>query len=297
MRRALLWRWTRAAVCPAGLLVASVAALLLGGCGGGGTGERVAPLHDPLGAAFPSRAFEQASGTRAEALAALDSMQRGALRRAFEQLRGAGYRRHVRTEQRAADGAVVAFKERTVHHRPGRSEPRVVRSDSAGTFDFGTLGSFVSASGAAPAQDLAQQILSEEPSFLSRRNRYAFAYRLLPDTSLPGGIGTARVVAVRARPDAGGDPQAVRRARLYLDAGTRQLVALRLHRRRHSMLFDEDTRQFVRLRRAAATDSVTTWVPAETRFATRLDMPLRPGRRFRTTATYDAFRQAPPTGA
>lgn len=291
------WRRFRAVLCAAGFLAGACAALLLAGCEGPPEElpERSAPLHAPSEAAFPGDAFQAAKGTRPQALAALDSMRRGALRGAFERLRGASYRRHVRTEQRADDGRLVAFEERTVRYRPGpESAPRVLQSDSSGTFDFGALGSFVSTSRPdAPAGDLARQILAEEPSFLSRRNRYAFQYRLLPDTSLPGGVGTARVVAVRARPDADGEQQTVRRARLYLNADTRQLVAMRLRRQRTSMLFDEDTHQFVRLRRVPAVADSAAWVPAKTRFATRLDMPLRPVRRFRATATYDAFGPAP----
>lgn len=270
---------------------------MLAGCGESAEERpgRGAALHDSSEAAFPTGDFRAAKGTRTQALAALDSMRRGAMRGAFERLRGAGYRQHVRTEQRAGSGRLVAFEERTVRYRSSSDPPwRVLRSDSSGTFDFGTLGAFVSADRpSAPAGDLARQILAEEPSFLSQRNRYAFQYRLLPDTSLPGGVGATRVVAVRARPDSGGEKQVVRRARLYLDTGTRQLVALRLRRQRTSMLFDEDTRQFVRLRRAPGVADSAAWVPAETRFATRLDILLRPARRFRTTATYDAYRPAP----
>lgn len=269
--------------------VAGALVVLLGGCGE--EIERGAPLHGASEAAFRQEAFQKAAGTREAALQALDAMKRGAMQGAFANLQHLAYTRHVRTEQLGAGGQVKAFEERVARHTPGGGL-RIVRSDSSGTFDLGLLGRFTSTEADAPATNLARQVLPEEPAFLSERSRYAFRYRLLPDTALAG--GPAHVVAVRARPGPDGDKQTVRRARLYLNKDTGQLVAVRLHRVRRSLLFDEDTRQYVRIRpvpHRAAPDS-TGWVPAETRFQTRLHMPLRPARRFRSSASYDQYRPA-----
>ena len=269
----------------AALLGGVLAALLLGGCGGGD--ERDGPLHGASEGAFQSPIFPDTADTRTQALQALDSLRRGAMQNAFERLADLGYTRRVRTEQLNRKGRVIAYEERTMRHAPGGGL-RVLRSDSSGSFDFGTLGRFADTQAGAAAADLAQQVIPDEPAFLSERNRYAFQYRLLPDTTLAS--GPAQVIAVRARPSPDGDKQTVRHARLHIDRDTRQLVSLRLHRARRSLLFDETTRQFVRLRPAPADPAA--WVPAQTRFETRLDMPLRPARRFRSKASYDQYRLA-----
>ena len=255
---------------------------LLGGCsedGESNAGLRAQAVPAP-------EAFQEAAGTRERAIRLLDSLRRGALQEAFANLPNVGYTRQVRTEQLDPAGGVVAWEERLVRHPVGE-RPRIQRRDSSGTFDLGMLGRFAEAEAPSPPTDLAQQILSEEPAFLTERNRYAFQYRLLPDTSLAG--GPASVVAVRARPGPDGEQQPLRHTRLYIDKDTRQLVALRLHRVRHSLLFDEETRQYVRLRPLTARDDTNTWVPAEMRFETRMDMPLRPSRRFRTTVSFSEY--------
>lgn len=261
---------------------------VLSGCGGP---ERSATAPD----AAPGAAFREAAGTREAALQALDSLQRGALQHAFADLDRYAFTRRVRTEQLSPAGRVTAFEARVARHQAGGGA-QVLRSDSSGRFDFGWLGHFTStASEKASPSALAQHVLPDEPAFLTPRNQYAFQYRLLPDTTLGG--RTARVVAVRAHPDEG-DEQALRSARLYLDRATGQLVAVRLHRAHRSMLFDEDTRLFLRLRPAPGTTAPRTnaeanaaWVPAETRFRTRFQMPLRSERRFRTTATYSRYQR------
>ena len=277
------------AAVPTLLLVAGALFLsLLVGCSG--ESARHAPLHDPSRGAFQQEPFRTAAGTRKRALQALDSLRQDALRGAFEALDTLGHTRHVRTEQMNADGTVEAFEERVLcHTAAGRL--RVLRSDSSGTFDFGALQRFTDTQAGAPTTDLMQQVLPEKPAFLSQRNRYAFQYRLLADTTLES--GPAHVVAVRARPDAGGDKQTVRRARLYLDADSHQLMALQLYRKRNSLLFDEATHLYVRVRPAPNRTEAAAWIPAETRFETRFDMPLRPARHFRSTTSYDFSRPAP----
>lgn len=275
--------------------------LLLAGCGGETkprTPADARPEATSRQETVEQEAFQNAAGTRAAALQVLDSLQRGALRGAFGTLSRLSYTRHVRTEQLGPRGQVHAFEERTTRYRPG-GERRVLSSDSAGTFDFGMLGRFVSTDVGPPPPDLMQQALPEELPFLSQRNRYAFQYRLLPDTALAG--TPARVVVVRVRPGPDGARQAIRQARLYLDKDTHQLVALQMHRVQHALLFDEDTHQYVRIRpapdrprgRSGSPRSSGAWVPAETRFQTNLRLPLRPTRRFRSSASYAQYRPVP----
>jgi hypothetical protein len=276
---------------PGAVLAAFVLAMcLLGGCNGTAPGEPAA--RRDADASVGQEAFRRADGTRAAALRVLDSLKRGAIRNASSHLGGRSYTRRVPTEQIGETGRVTAFQERLLRYGPSRA--RVVRSDSSGAFDFGALGRMVKGTGLAstgagtPATDLTRQVLPDEPAFLSRRNRHAFTYRLLPDTTLAG--GPARVVAVRARPSTDGDRQTVRSARLYIDAATGQLLGVHLHRVRRSLLFDEDTRQRVHIRPASGRtpppDSAAAWVPAETHFETQLDVPLRPARHVRSTASY-----------
>ena len=283
------------------LLGGLLAGGFLGGCGPAGT-DQDAPLHESSETAFPrhtgnQQAFAAAAGTRKAALALLDSLKRSALRDAFAPLERLGYTRRVRTERLAEGGQVEAFEQRVVRYAPGGDGgARVLRSDSAGALASSALGRFAGSDEAdpgAPSANLAQQVLPSEFPFLSKRNRYAFQYRRLPDTTLAS--GPAHVVFVRARPDAEGENQSIRYARLTIDEDTRQLVGLRMHRVRRSTLFDEETRQLVRLRplpgRSARPPDSTRWVPAETRFATRLHVLLRPPRRFRSTASYFQYRR------
>ena len=299
-----LLAWTRISL--SSLLAGLLLLLADGGCSGEPAQD--ARLHDSSEAAFPrraggDRAFAEASGTREAALETLGAMKRSALRGAFAPLKRLGYTRRVRTEQLTGEGGgVEAFEERVVRYAPGTGgggAARVLESDSSGAFAFGALGRFASGGSGeakAPSAKLARRTVPEEFPFLSERNRYAFQYRRLPDTTLAS--GQARVVAVRARPGVESENQSIRYARLTIDADTHQLVALRMHRVRRSMLFDEDTRQLIRIRplpgrssSAARSDSGATWVPAQTRFETQIDAPLRPARRFRSTASYFQYRR------
>ena len=95
-----------------------------------------------------------------------------------------------------------------------------------------------------------------------------------------------RVLAVDARPGEG-DDQALRRARLYLDAATGDLVGARLHRRMASLLFSETSDVLVMLHPV-----YDGWLPRLARFDTTLDALFTDERRFVLARRYSDFQPA-----
>lgn len=219
---------------------------------------------------------------RDSVLSLLTSLKQDAFRRAFAATDEFQYTRRSRTTQFDAEGKPLARVTRTLRHEPGPSGPTtdVLQADTSGHFTFGLLGRFVSGGKAEPPSNaLAQHLISDEPSYLSQRNREAYRYVLLPDTIHQGRPTT--VVSVRARSDTGSD-QAIRSVRIYIDKGTRELTAIDMERSNRGWLFTEVTQQYASIQRLDADD----WLPDSTRFFTRVRIPLQPTRTFLTSSRY-----------
>ncbi len=231
--------------------------------------------------AAPLAADEQAE--QDTVLALMGRVQEDALRQAFGQLPHLAYTRYSRTEQFNAQDQLLAFREHTVRAVPDSARPTPMQADSGGAFDFGFFQTFVSETvPALDVLDLVPYVLPDDPPYRDARHREAYRFRLLPDTLLWD--LEARVLEVRARPDLG-DGQPIRRVRLYVDKGSGQLAALALERIDLAMLFREESTFFVSIRPLA--DSL--WVPASTRFQTRITMPFRGTQQFHTAATWTDY--------
>jgi hypothetical protein len=256
--------------------------LALLGCG--------SPSEAPRAAFAPTDTLASAVG-RDSALAVLTSMQRTAFDSAFAALNAYGVTRHVRTEQLSPSGTVTAISSYVVRYTPGSGPGTVRRRDTTGTFrDGGLFGR------AAPARDpaarppnVAAEVLPDQPAYVEPRTREAFRYALRADT-LPTGPPVL-VLEVRARDRGTGREQGVRYARLLLDRSSRQLIGLTTVRAGNVLLFGEQSRLHLRLRRAPDGE---TWVPDVTRMRASLHVPFRTPRQFRTASAYYGYERSTP---
>ena len=250
------------------LLTLLVSATLMAGCSD-------APPERP-----PERNPVAETATRDSALALLRTAEREALQQAFQRLEETSYTRSTIVEQLDTRGNRIASIERRVRHASSQ-EARILSVDSSGRFRFGWLDRFTS--GTFDPQNpsrLPVYLGSEDPAYLSERNREAYRYRILPDTVRYG--RPTRVVLVRARPGAD-DEKAVRQVRLYIDRESNQLVALNLVRQTDNLLFSEKSR----LQAEIAPVAENGWKPATTQFDTQFDIPFQPTRTFRTASTFE----------
>ena len=264
-----------------GLLLGLACALLVSllGCDDGTAADE--------GALFvPSdRPAASSSAERDSALALLDRMQRSAFDSAFVRLDRYSFVRSIRTEQRTTGGTVTAWTERALRYPVDGTAPRVLRSDSMGTVTGTTLGPLGPSSNPEPRPpNAATYAFPEEAAYLSKRTQGAFQYAFRPNTSIDG--QAARVVEIHPKPTPDGHDQVIRFARLTIARGTNQLLAAHTVRSERTLLFQEDSELLVRLQRSPDRQ---TWVPADTRFHTRVDVPLRAPQQFRTTSTYTGY--------
>ena len=203
-------------------------------------------------------------------------------RTAFSKLSSFNYTYYTRSEQFDNGDYLIAFRERIVRKTThnGNHSYVTLATDSAGTFDYGYFSHMVSETvNADNTADMVSFLLPKDPEYLSYRNRDAYMYRFLPDTLMWDTV--ARVVEIRAKPEEG-DGQNVRRVRLYIDRGTRNLIGLYMERIDLAMLFREESRFYVHIRPSPTGD----WVPYNTRFETRIRVPFRLPQIFRTVSTY-----------
>lgn len=257
---------------PLSFLLALVCAVLVAAC--------QLPSNQSFESGAPAAALQ--TPERDSVLSLLTSLNRDAFRTAFAAVDEFEYTRRTRTVQFDAEGEPLARLTETMRHRPGPTGPTisVVQADTSGRFDFGLLDRFVSGGNVEPPSDaLAQHLISDEPSYLSQRNREAYRYVLLPDTVRHG--RPTSVVSVRARPDTGED-QTIRSVRIYIDQGSHELVAIDMERSNRGRLFTEETRHYASIQQMNA----DSWLPDSTRFHTRLRIPLQPTRTFLTTSRY-----------
>lgn len=290
-------RQSRSSWHAASLLLALVmAAILLSGCGGSTSSGGPSPLEPDDLPDPPS------PDIRAEAIALLDSMDRTAFDTAFVKLGSIPFTQTVRTERLTASGSVLAFREQRLRYdlntmRSAASgsvasdkepegtptyEVTVTRADSSGSFDASVLGRFAPQTDAnQPPANVATQAFPDDPPFLSDRKREAFhyAYRERQYEGAP-----VHVVTIWAKPGESGIDQSARFAKLTLHRGTHELLAAETVYAERTMLYRQDTRFDVRLKRGPG----DVWLPRETAFRATLDMLLREPRHFRTTSTYTA---------
>lgn len=248
--------------------VSLLSVLLLLLLGTGCTSEEP-PAGDQGGAHFypvPDTAF-QATPAPDTLMVALDSVQTALFLQAFDTLADLRFTFITRTAQYDTEEQLLALRERRVHVRPSHS-PRVLLAADSGRFEAGWLSRFVAPdTSLTPTAPTGRHIISDDPAYLSDRNRDAYRYVQQRDT-LPGGH-EVRVIDILARPGLG-DEQAIRRARLVLEPGEQRLVGLYLVRHRQDVLFGETSHFFARLQ---PTDG-RTWLPDTTRYRSRLLFPL-----------------------
>jgi hypothetical protein len=249
-------------------------ALGLAGCGASGT------RPDP--ALVPSDTVTSTVG-RDSALAVLTSMRRTAFDSAFAVLDRYHVTRSVRTEQLSPSGVATAVRSYVLRYAPAPERGVLQRRDSTGTFrDGGLFGRAAPARNPAdrPA-DLADQVLPDQPAYVEPRTREAYRYALRADTLLNG--PPVYVLEATARDRGTGRDQGVRYVRLLIDRASRQLVGLATVRAGTALLFGENSRFAIRLRRAPGGAS---WVPHVTRTRASVQVPFRTPRQFRTVSAF-----------
>lgn len=238
------------------------------------------PLFAPSAPPSPPPPAERDS-----ALAVLSRMKRSVFDSAFVHLDGYGFVREVRTERLTPSGEVTAWRTRTLQYSPDGAPPRVLRSDSTGSFGDGMLTVLApsAAPGARPA-NAAAYAFPDDPAYLSPRTQEAFHFYLRRGPTM--GDRATRVVEIRPKRNPDGRDQALRFARLTVARGTNQLLAAHAVRAERVLLFREDSELIVRLQPAP---DGRAWVPAESRFRARVDVPLRTPQRFYTESTYSDY--------
>lgn len=211
-----------------------------------------------------------------------------AFRQAFENLKQYDYVRNTTTIQRSERGGVRASKEQVARYswKEGERVVEILSSDSTGGFDFGAWERYVDRQpDAVEPEELADQILPEDPPYLAERNREIFEYQTLPDTTISG--TRVRVVEVRARPEEAEDQQ-IRLARYYVEPGTNRLIAIYLARTSQSILFRENTAVYAQLARAQNGE----WLPDEFLTTTYISLPVIGDYQFETTSRYQDYAAA-----
>lgn len=233
------------------------------------------PAPDPLS---PAEVAERDS-----VLALLRTADTETLAAAFDRLDAFRYRVVTRTEQ-FDDESLMAQRTVTAEVMPTADSAGtdIVQTDSSGAFDFGGFAAFASdeLENPLPAENPATLVLPDDPAYLDPRGRETFIFHFAPDTLF--GERRVRVLTVEAREN----DQALRRARLYLDASG-ALVGVRLQRRTESVIFSERSDTAVLLQ-----PGVGGWLPHVTRVETTLGALGTDRRRFRLTRRYSAFEPA-----
>jgi hypothetical protein len=260
-------------------------ALVLGGLLLGGTGcTSSSQGESPF---MPSDTITS-SVDRDSALAVLTSMRRTAFDSAFVRLSDYAVTREVRTEQLTPAGTPTAERSYEIRYAPGAERGTIERRDSSGTFrDGGLFGRVAPESDpAARPENVAAQMLPDQPAFVEPRTREAFRYALRTETVRNTPVYT---LEARARARGTGQDQAVRYARLRLHRHSRQLIGLTLVRDEEVLLFGEDSRMRLDLQRTA--DGV--WVPRESRVRAVLRVPFRTPRHVRTVSAFYEYETSP----
>lgn len=246
------------------------------GCGGD---EPVS--EDRTGAHFypvPDTAF-QSSPAPDSVLALLDSIRTAPFLQAFDTLKDRSFTFVSHTTQYASDEQPLARRERVIEVRPNAPK-RIVHHADSGAFDAGWLSPFAPQDTTlSPTTPMGQHLISDDPAYLSARNRDAYRYVQHPDT-LPGGR-PVQVIDVLARPGLGSD-QPLRRTRLTVAPSSLNLLSLYLVRQRQDVLFGEESHFFARLQPGPG----ASWVPDTTRFRSRLSFPLLPSFHLENASAY-----------
>ena len=223
---------------------------------------------------------------RDSALAVLTAMRRTAFDSAFTRLSDYTVTRSVRTEQMTPAGTTTAVRSYEIRYPPGTERGTIERRDSSGTFRDGGLFGRVApeADPAARPENVAAQILPDQPAYVEPRTREAFRYALRAGTIRETPVYTLEATA---RAYGTGQDQGVRFARLRIHRPSNQLIGLTLVRDDQVLLFGEDSRMSLDLQRTAD----GAWVPRESRVRAVLRVPFRTPRRFRTVSTYSNYRR------
>ncbi|GAB5517828.1 MAG: hypothetical protein RhofKO_00790 [Rhodothermales bacterium] len=218
----------------------------------------------------------------------MENMAVSGMQNAYENLRYYDFTRYTRVDQRDDDERLQASEQHEVRHTMGPQGRtfEIIREGLQGEFDYGFFQNFVSTNvEAEDPGDVTPYILPDDPLYLQPEYFEAYQYRLRPDTLLFD--QAARVLEIRARPDAGDDLN-IRRVRLYINRRNNQLVAASLARIDLAFLFREESNFFVHIRQSPQGD----WVPYNSRFETTMMMPFTGNRTLRTVSSYYDYEPA-----
>lgn len=217
-----------------------------------------------------------AQQTADDAWSVIETMQRDAMQRAWKQLSERSMMRLVRTSSQEAAAS------HRVRYEAGRGT--IVESDSSSRIGANSALARFADPDPLALPEASAVLFSDDPPFLSARNREAYDYRLASDTLWLG--HRTRHVTVRARPETGAR-QSIRAVDLYVDAETDQLVGFYIVRADRAWLLDERSRHFVRLRPVGS-----AWQPYLLDVSVQTKLPLQAERRARTTSVFYDYIEA-----
>lgn len=229
---------------------------------------------------LPDTAFQ--SSPRPEAtLQTLEHLQTTVFLQAFDTLSGLRYTFKAQTVQYDDEGQPQARRFRRAAVLPS-GEYRMLQATDSGRFDIGMLTRLAAPdTSLSPTAPTAASMISDDPAYLSPRNREAYRFVEYPDTV----AGTAvRIIDILARPGLG-DDQVVRRARLVLDTASPRLLGIYMVRRQRGALFSEQSHFFARLQR----HSTDVWLPDTTRYRSQLSFPLLSNFHLEQATSYHGF--------
>jgi len=261
-------------------------AVIASGCSdrsGSGSRDAAASAEADANRFAPVKSIgEPEAAERDSALSVLNSMERTVFDSAFVDLADRSFTRQTRIEQiDPASGTIRSRRERTIQYDAGAASGTVVATADSGAA-FGDNPMDVFGPDTEPEQrpgDLAVSAFPDDPAYLSERTQEAFRYRIRPFTYEGR---RAWIVSIQARPDGQGADQSVRHAKLTVLRDSRELVAATALRSANVLLFREDSRMSIQLK----PDAGAGWLPAETRFHARIDIPFRDPVEFRAVSSY-----------
>lgn len=242
-----------------------------------------APLDQASDAHFyplPDTAF-QSPQLPDSTLQALEQLQTDVFLQAFDTLSARRFTFDVRTVQYDGQGKPQARRFRRAAVLPS-GEHRILQATDSGRFHIGMLTRFVAPdTSLSPSVPTATNIVSDDPAYLSPRNREGYRFVEYPDTVAAAAV---KVIDVLARPGVG-DDQTIRRARLMLDTATQQLLGMYVVRLQRGALFGEQSHFFARLRYHPRDG----WLPDTTRYRSQLSFPFLSDFQLEQATSYREF--------
>lgn len=264
-------------------------ALAVTACGGSEDGTSAgdaasAPSEEGVEAPadLPDEVFSEEAGGRA-AYDLIRTADASTLESAYDALSGRAFT--LRSEVEEVDpqtGEVLARRMRLVRFEPragNTPERTVVRTDSTGSFGFGTLSGLFGPDPDSPLErNPLSALLPNQPTYASTSGPGLYRYRMLPDTT----IGGARAVGARARIEPGAGDETIRAIRLFVTPDGGEVLYAKIVRRQDALLFSERSTTSASIHPTGTGE----WMPAHLEADVTVRVPFGDPRRITTSRQF-----------